>query len=86
MPKPAAGLAVLAILVSSLTGFAPSVAAQAADLSHVAVGRRLGPSPPRLGACSTPASRCGKQAAASRTSRSVSISSTTAKSSGLIGG
>jgi uncharacterized protein YvpB len=49
VPKPAAVLAALAVLVSSVTGFAPSVAAQAADLAHVSGWATLGSVTPAAG-------------------------------------
>jgi len=49
VPKPAAALAVLAMLISSFNSFAPSVAAQAADQSHVGGWATLGSVTPAAG-------------------------------------
>jgi uncharacterized protein YvpB len=49
VPKPAAVLAALAVLISSWIGSAPSVAAQAADLSHVSGWATLGSVTPAAG-------------------------------------
>ena len=55
MPKPAAALAVLAMLISSFNSFTPAVAAQTAGLSHVGGWATLGSVTPAAG-CSVDAS------------------------------